>query len=292
MKTHKFAVGCVVLAASMTLSAFGAQRIFVSATGDDTLPGSHEQPKRTFAQAINALDAGGEIVVLDSGGYGPVRVNKSASIIAPAGVYAGIRSNEGIIVDAPTATVVLRGLTVQGDGGAVTGINVNDAAAVHVENCIVTACTDGIVSRSTGRVFVKDTIVRGNSFSGIQVLRGQATLDGIEVEAGGHGLIAQFAVVAVSHCKISGNGGTGIFAVDGSVVNAEFCQVTNNEQDGIVVTSTGEPAVLRLSNSTVANNLLQGLVAGPGGTLESSANNIVRGNGVDVTGVLSTVPGT
>jgi hypothetical protein len=34
--------------------------------------------------------AGGEIIVLDSGGYGPVTINQSVAIRAPAGICAGI----------------------------------------------------------------------------------------------------------------------------------------------------------------------------------------------------------
>ena len=39
---------------------------------------------------FTVTDSGGEIVVLSSGGYGPVLINKSVSIIAPEGIYAGI----------------------------------------------------------------------------------------------------------------------------------------------------------------------------------------------------------
>jgi hypothetical protein len=61
--------------------------------------------------------ANGEIVVLDSGGYGRVTIDKSVSIVAPPGIYAGISvfaGQDGVTIFTPGITVVLRGLTING----------------------------------------------------------------------------------------------------------------------------------------------------------------------------------
>lgn len=279
------------VAVGMIFSAAAAPRIYVSTEGNDTNPGTVEEPKRTFAVALDATDPGGEVVVKDSGSFGNVRVNKTVSIIAPAGVYAGVRSATGITVDAPTATVVLRGLTVQGEGNAGSGISIVSATAVHVENCVINGFNEGISQTTVARLFVKDSALRSNVFAAIHMRGGRASFDRVRLEGGGHGLITEFAGATLSNSVITGNGGTGVLVLDGSVVTVEACQVTDSQQDGLNVTGLNEPALLRFSNSTVTDNIFGGVVAGQGGTLESRGNNTVRGNGTDVIGVLLNSPG-
>ena len=123
---------------STTGAAMTAQRTFVASTGSDVDPCSIAAPCRGFARAITQTSAGGEVVVLDSAGYGSVTVTKSVSIIAPAGIYAGISvlSGDGVTVNAPGATVVLHGLSINGQGGD-RGVSLLAAARLRVENCVV-----------------------------------------------------------------------------------------------------------------------------------------------------------
>src|SRR5215813_4615118 len=96
-----------------------ANRTFVSGTGSDANPCSLAAPCRSFAGAIVQTNAGGEIAVLDTAGYGTVAINKAISIVNEEGVEAGITvtSGDGITVAAgPTDTVNLRGLTLVGVG--------------------------------------------------------------------------------------------------------------------------------------------------------------------------------
>ena len=106
--------------ASPLAFAAGAQRAFVASNGNDAGPCSITAPCRGFTEAVSKTNAGGEVVVLDSAGYGAVTINKSISIIAPPGVYAGVSvlSGNGITVNAPGATVALRGLSINGQGGS------------------------------------------------------------------------------------------------------------------------------------------------------------------------------
>jgi len=83
-------------------------------------------PCRTFGQAISQTNQGGEVIVLDSAGYGPTTINKAISLIAPPGVYAGISvfTGDGIDIQAGSSdTVIVRGLTV------------NDQAARVMASC-------------------------------------------------------------------------------------------------------------------------------------------------------------
>ena len=73
-----------------------AQRAFVSAkTGLDSNPCTLVSPCRSFSTALGVVSAGGEIVALDSGGYGPVTIGKSITIESPPGIYAGITAPSG-----------------------------------------------------------------------------------------------------------------------------------------------------------------------------------------------------
>src|SRR4029450_4715446 len=82
----------VVVAGRVGLSflACAIQRTFVRSDGVDTDPCTLQKPCRGFAAAILLTDPAGEVIVLDSAGYGAVTITKAVSIIAPTGVYAGI----------------------------------------------------------------------------------------------------------------------------------------------------------------------------------------------------------
>src|SRR4051812_44863466 len=90
-----------------TATANAVQRTFVATTGNDGNSCSNTAPCRSFAAAIAVTDAGGEVIVLNSGGYGAVTITQSVSIISPPGVYAGISGFSGaaIEVNAPDSYV-------------------------------------------------------------------------------------------------------------------------------------------------------------------------------------------
>ena len=72
-------------------------------------------PCRTFAAALPVTNSGGEIVVLTSGGYGPVNITQPV-IITAIGVDASISatSSENVISILTTGNVTLIGIA----GGA------------------------------------------------------------------------------------------------------------------------------------------------------------------------------
>ncbi len=131
----------VALLAAASLPALaGVQRTFVAHDGNDANPCSITLPCRAFAAALLQTNPGGEIIVLDSAGYGPVTIDKAVSIIAPAGIYAGVTatSGNGIVVNAPGAAVVLRGLEINGTGtSAGSGIVNQAAASLLIDRCTV-----------------------------------------------------------------------------------------------------------------------------------------------------------
>src|SRR5215470_7149502 len=111
-------ISAVAFAAVVSMPCAHAlsQRTFVASTGDDGPSAAAgctlAQPCRSFAAAMAHTLFGGEVVVLDSAGYGPVTISQSVAITAPAGVYAGISvltaSGDGVVVAGAGIDVVLR----------------------------------------------------------------------------------------------------------------------------------------------------------------------------------------
>ena len=93
MKKIRFGfLALTLLGVAASVASAQATRTWVSGVGNDADPCSRTAPCKTFAGAIGKTLAGGEISVLDPGGYGTVTITKSitingngtlASILAP-----------------------------------------------------------------------------------------------------------------------------------------------------------------------------------------------------------------
>jgi len=116
-----------------------ATRTWVSGVGDDANPCSRTAPCKTFAGAISKTAAGGEISVLDPGGFGGVTITKSITINNNGGEAGVLVSGTNAIVINAAATdrVVLRGLTIEGLGTGLNGVRVLSAAEVVIEDCLI-----------------------------------------------------------------------------------------------------------------------------------------------------------
>src|SRR5437016_14137691 len=86
-------------------------RSAVSLTGNDAATCTVPDPCRTFDVAISKTNAGGEVIVLSSAGFGPFTINKSVSIISPPAYHAALAPTSGnaITINVDNALVVLRG---------------------------------------------------------------------------------------------------------------------------------------------------------------------------------------
>jgi hypothetical protein len=96
----------------------GPNRTWVSGHGTDSGGCTRAAPCKTFAFALTQTAAGGEIDVLDPGGYGPVTITKAMSIVNDGvGVAAiGAPSGNAITINAGgDDSVHLRGLTIDRD---------------------------------------------------------------------------------------------------------------------------------------------------------------------------------
>src|SRR5262249_49609894 len=138
-----------VLALAHAVPAEGAQKVWVAYYGVDSgTCGSASSPCRTFQQAHDNVNAGGEVGVLvpgDYGGKGGLLISKTvfitndgtgeATIFAPSGPPNG----PGIDVFAGAGDIIgLRGLVIDGSlGGGPEGIFDGQASAVHIQNCVI-----------------------------------------------------------------------------------------------------------------------------------------------------------
>src|SRR6266516_6845982 len=118
MNKFRFTINAVAIAiftfAFASMAQAQATRTWVSGVGDDVNPCSRTAPCKTFAGAISKTATGGEINVLDPGGFGAVTITKSITI-SSEGFEAGVlvSSTNGIIVNAAGGTVILRGLDIE-----------------------------------------------------------------------------------------------------------------------------------------------------------------------------------
>jgi hypothetical protein len=139
---NAFAVVLVGLA-FVTVAQAQATRTWVSGVGDDVNPCSRTAPCKTFAGAISKTATGGEISVLDPGGYGTLTITKAITVDGGTGAGWGstlASSVNGFIINITTNLttdrVILRNLSINGAGTTlgVDGIRFLDGAELTVEN--------------------------------------------------------------------------------------------------------------------------------------------------------------
>jgi hypothetical protein len=148
-------------------------RSFVSTSGSDANVSSNcgpSTPCRTFSGALSVTNAGGEVVVLSSGGYGVATITQAVSIVVSPGIYAGASVGsgaDGMTINAPGATVRISGLTINGLGGT-NGVNVVAAGEVDLERVTIRGMVDGILANTNGAViYLSNSTITNNSASGI-----------------------------------------------------------------------------------------------------------------------------
>ena len=276
-----------------------ATRTWVSGVGDDANPCSRTAPCKTFAGAISKTAAGGEINVLDPGGFGAVTITKGITLDGGQGSgFASILASftNGIVVNAGASNVViLRNISINGAGTGICGIRILSARAVYVENCEIfgfrasqgadagTAIRD---ARTTGgELFVTGTTIRNNLQSAIFIqpatgsTRITTTIDNCWLQGNGNSGVIALAgtLTTISNTIITGNGQNGVYLEQPAGVtecNVENCVIAHNGT-GVAVVS-GAPT-LRLSSSTVVNNSVG--IQLVSGTVASYVNNRIAGNG-------------
>lgn len=271
----KIVLLALVLALASPSLALAQTRTWVSGVGDDANPCSRTAPCKTFAGAISKTAAGGEISVLDPGGYGAVNITKAITINGE-GTLAGILASltTGIIVNAgANDVVIIRNVSIQGAGNGLNGIRYIGGGALVVENVTIEGFTQiGIDMVTPGSLAVKHTSIT-DVLAGVRVSgNGSASLTDVTIKNANNGINTFAGITSVNNSVIVHNAWYGLIA-EGGVINAENVTLTGNN----VAAQAQAGATLRISNSSVFNNFTS--FGCGGGTLASASNNRVAGNG-------------
>jgi hypothetical protein len=251
-----------------------ATRTWVSGVGDDANPCSRTAPCKTFAGAISKTAAGGEISVLDPGGFGGVTITKSITINGE-GTLAGllVSGTNGIVINAsPTDNITLRHLSIVAPGNGLNGISLLQAGRLRVESSTIEGFTQSgisVASAADASVAVVDTKI-SRAATGVKVgataARVLVSLNNVSITGTSTAIDTLGGVVTVSKSVIAQNSAFGVLAQAGAIT-VEDSMLTGN---GVAVQAQPSGTV-RLSNNGVYDNLT-GFGCG-GGTLASTGNN-------------------
>lgn len=255
-----FAVAALMASSTSTLGA-ASQRTFVKSNGLDTSPCSLVAPCRSFSAAIANTLSGGEVIVLDSAGYGPVAITQSVSIIAPPGVYAGVSvpSGDGVNVSGAGITVVLQGLSINGTGGN-NGISFDAGAELQVINCSISnfAGTGVLASAVGGRMFVSDTTIRGANFFGV--------------------LVNGPVIGVFDHVRVEGTlTSSGIYGSDGASMSVRESIASNNKLGGVWGSAAAGTATrITVDSTVITDNGASGTATGASGAGGQATLDVIR----------------
>jgi hypothetical protein len=292
MRILRIVAVCSVFLAAMTVSAQN-NRSAVSINGLDTNASTVPAPCRTFGVAISKTNAGGDVIALDSGGYGGFTVDRAVSVLPAPGVYAGIVATSGnaITVNAPGAEVELRNLTIRGFGTGSNGIKFDSGSALHIEHCVISGFTlRGVETQisTSANLYINDSSFR-DCDSAVLASTSSGTLkvaiDGTRAE---NTVNAAFYAsdnsrVTVRNSVAAGSGVAGfrvlVFSAVTAEMNVENCMSSNNLY-GLLIDSNTGTSILRASNMIITNNDTGMFVGGSGGTksIITFGNNSVAGN--------------
>lgn len=265
--------GLLLLASSAHAQSY---QTWVSGVGDDANPCTRTAPCKTFAGAISRTTAGGEISVLDPGGFGAVTITKAITING-VGNHASILASgtSAIIINAGTTdTVVLRNLSMNGGTtvSGVDGVRLLQAGRLVVEDCEIAGFDDAGIEVATStatKVVVSGTTIRGIT-NGVKVApsagRADVLIDNATIRSAATGIEATGGYTMVSRSTIAGNTSFGVRA-QAAMVAIDDTTLTGN---GVAVQSdTG--ATVRLSGTSLFNNLT-GFGCGAGPLLTTGTN--------------------
>lgn len=310
------AAAAVAVMSAISPALAQAPRTFVSAArGSDTNPCSAISPCRSISQALTLTASGGDITVLDPGGYGSFSVTRSVNITNDGVGEVAINAppnQDAIIIGAGTTDVVtLRGLTIIGSGGASPGshgITFTSGGTFNIQHCAVRGFANAGInldpSGSTNFTF-SDLVLANDGTNGIAVApSGTGTTTRVYFErvvsSGNVGQMNNGTGFAINGAFSTGtinvtivdstahSNSTGFFIHSASgqaTTNVTLVDVKAfNNNTGVSVSGTGATGFLR--HSTISGNPSDGYAATGGGLLKSFGDNAV----VDTTNLGNIAP--
>jgi hypothetical protein len=281
------------LVVGFSAAALGQTRTWVSGVGDDLNPCSRTAPCKTFAGAISKTSAGGEISVLDPGGFGTVTITKSITINGTgtlAGILAagtnGVNVNDSAAASPGTAIVIIRDVSIAGAGTGFDGMRFVSGKSLMVDHCWIYgfngngANSDGIdvALTAVGTLKVINTVIENITGDGIHLNssggQANAIISNTEImNCGGDGVEAANNVRgAISNSRIYFDGNGVRTTGTNSLFNLDDLFIS---QVGVALQSSGTSAI-RISDSIIAQNSTG--ISLNGGAIESFQGNSLIGN--------------
>ena len=306
-----FAVIALCLFCS-SLAQAQATRTWVSGVGDDVNPCSRTAPCKTYAGAISKTAKDGEISTLDPGGFGAVTITKSITING-GGAGAGYGSilaalTNGVIINITDPadvrkTVRLNWLDINGASTGINGIRVLAANRVHIENTNIDGfTTNGVDINVTATTFVNldNVTIRQcvtNGLSAFGTGTSVVSITNSRFFNNGNGVRANdFSRVSVRNSVASGNTAVGFLsnaqtAGRQAELNLVGCAAYNNIAPAVGIkaggTTTGN--IVRMGDTDATTNGT-GVQAVASNTVFTYGDNMINGNGTDLSGSLTAFP--
>jgi len=226
-----------------------ATRTWVSGVGDDANPCSRTAPCKTFAGAISKTAGGGEINVLDPGGFGGVTITKSMTIRSTFEAGVLVSGTNAIVIAATGAdNVILEGLDIEGLGTGLNGVTVTGAIkSVLIQRSSINRFTQNAVnfaSTTTGaRLTIRNTTITNNT-NGVNV----ANPAGVSLSAS----VADSVLEGNTNFGLQANGATSVITYWNDTITAAGGTQLNKLNGGQII-SFGPSSVV---SSGTPNNTL------------------------------------
>ena len=265
------------------------QTTLISVTGDDahTSTGCQINPCLSINAALTQTVTGGQVSCLGPDIYYTgltATITSSVTIDCPASSLSILIccTVNGIIINAPAAIVTLRNLNLNGMNApefsgaveGVTGIVIQAAAVVNIEDCVIENFSQSGISdqrtSGSGQLFIRDTVMRNNGSSSSPLSGGISIAPASGVTA----------TVSIDHSQISSNyfgvvgdgrsGGTIKSTISDSVISG-------NTEDGIAAVSSGSSVWFLVDQTKVSGNAF-GLAVGGSGTEILARNSSIFDN--------------
>jgi hypothetical protein len=291
MTRFKFAIHilsvCLLLLVGTSIASAQASRTWVSGVGDDLNPCSRTAPCKTFAGAISKTATGGEINVLDPGGFGALTITKAITVdgtaVAGGNLASGISGfTVNITTNLASDNVVIRNMEINGNfaAGGFHGIRFLDGNSLVVEDCKIQNFTGSGISVTTAAnsfTFVRNTVISNCTVAGVAITptggTARANLEDVHAFGCTNGFrAAGSALVTARESSATACGNAG-FVADGTSarLNMRNCMTSNNVF-GVQATNGG---IVRLSESVLSDSITAGVskTGAPLGIVESFANN-------------------
>jgi hypothetical protein len=297
------AVGVLGLACSSLANA-QATRTWVSAVGSDANPCSRTAPCSTFSGAFSKTATNGEIDALDPGGFGTLTVSKSMTIDG-TGTFASVLASgtTGFLVNLtttvandPVRSFRLRGVSINGTGSCgagcgtrtgLRGINVSSANTTQPKVVLEDVVIDGFVNEGVlwaangGDLTLRNVSIRNNGTAGLRADSAGANTVFVSVTNSSSNLNAQEGfrfednvrgTITYSTANNNTLNGYVVIATTASQMNVDNSTAANNRQNGVF--SVNANSTIRVSNSEITNNVVNGFAIS-GGQLCSNTKNRV-----------------